>query len=1156
MSRTGRISWIRGISLAALTCLGAAATATPQGLATLEAAGGQVVIIRQGQPQPISRGMALERNDIVVTKLGRASVRFVSDGTVVRVGPDSRVQIDESATQRDITAFFGRLWAHVVRWKERPTRFATSGTIAAVRGTELTLAIEAAGERTQVAVIEGKVLAENDAGRLELTAGQVATARKGSAPVRAVQVRPADAVQWALYYFPVLTVKPGEFGTGAPWQAKAGESEEAWSKGDLAGALASLEGVADADIRDPRFFTYRASLLLAAGSVEDAAKQLDRADKLAPGNAESLALQAIIAVARNENDNALALAGRSVSADSKSAATGLVALSYAQQATFDLQGARASLDKAVALEPTNALAWGRLAEIRSSLGERSQALEAARKGADLAPNLARPQTVLGFAYLTEVRTGEASAAFEKAINLDQSDPLPRLGLGLARIRDGKLTEGTKDIEVAVSLDPGGSLLRSYLGKAYFEQKREGLVGREYDLAKQKDPKDPTPYLYDAIDKQTTNRPVEALEDVQKAIELNDNRAVYRSRLLLDADLAARSASLGRIYNDLGFQDVGLVEGWTSVNTDPTDYSGHRLLADNYAALPRHEIARVSELFQSQMLQPLNTTPIQPSLGESNLFLIASQGPSTLSFNEFNPLFNRNQVNVQGGFMAAEDSTWAGDGIVSGIYDKFSFSGGYSGYKTDGFRENNNQDDKIANGFAQVELSPSTSIQGEVRYRKLQAGDLSLNFFPDDFSPHATRNEDRTNVRVGLRQELAPGATFLVSYMHSDQNTTGADPNPDIGLDVNLDRHEKANSVEGQFLYRSPSVKVVGGAGYFDIGTTENLSLDISFLGFTNITANDKTDKHTNLYAYAYVPLPTGLTFTLGLSGDFLDETGTSTMNTIFPDVPPGEPSPSPAAVLGTKNQANPKVGATWSFKSGTTLRAAWFKTLTRTLVTDQTLEPTQVAGFNQFYDEPSATQAKVWGVALDQKLGGRVFGGGEYSRRELTIPFTSIQIDPETGDASVSVEDTPGDERLGRAYLFAAPHPWVTFGAEYEYEKLERSPDLGGPYSTVKTQRVPLSARFFHPCGIGAFLTVSYFKQDGQFGTINEMGENVFVPGESKFWIVDAGLRYRLPKRYGFIVVGANNLTDERSTYQATDPNNLEIRPGRLIYGRVVLAFP
>ena len=78
------------------------------------------MVIRLGQSQPPSPGMALELNDIVVTKRGRASVRFLSDGTVLRIGPDSRVQVNESATQRDITVFFGRLWAHVVRWKERP----------------------------------------------------------------------------------------------------------------------------------------------------------------------------------------------------------------------------------------------------------------------------------------------------------------------------------------------------------------------------------------------------------------------------------------------------------------------------------------------------------------------------------------------------------------------------------------------------------------------------------------------------------------------------------------------------------------------------------------------------------------------------------------------------------------------------------------------------------------------------------------------------------------------------------------------------------------------------------------------------------------------------------------------------------------------------
>ena len=227
-----------------------------------------------------------------------------------------------------------------------------------------------------------------------------------------------------------------------------------------------------------------------------------------------------------------------------------------------------------------------------------------------------------------------------------------------------------------------------MGKAYYEEKRSVLAEDQYSLAKQRDPKDPTPHFYDAIRKQTTNRPVEALHDMQKAIELNDNRGVYRSSLTLDKDLAARSAAQGRICNELGFQQQGLLEGWKSVNRDPSNYSAHRLLTDNYAALPRHEIARVSELLQSQLLQPVNITPIQPNLAERNLFIFNGLGPSALSFNEFNPLFEYNRFALQASGLYGGNNTWGDNVILSGLRDKASFSLGQFHYETDGFRENN------------------------------------------------------------------------------------------------------------------------------------------------------------------------------------------------------------------------------------------------------------------------------------------------------------------------------------------------------------------------------------------------------------------------------------------------------------------------------------
>jgi len=69
-------------------------------------------------------------------------------------------------------------------------------------------------------------------------------------------------------------------------------------------------------------------------------------------------------------------------------------------------------------------------------------------------------------------------------------------------------------------------------------------------------------------------------------------------------------------------------------------------------------------------------------------------------------------------------------------------------------------------------------------------------------------------------------------------------------------------------------------------------------------------------------------------------------------------------------------------------------------------------------------------------------------------------------------------------------------------------------------------------------------------------GGGLFESDEDKFWVFDAAISYRLPKRYGFITVGATNLFDEEFNYQETDIRNPIVQPDRFIYGRVTLALP
>lgn len=289
----------------------------------------------------------------------------------------------------------------------------------------------------------------------------------------------------------VLYVRADDFPAGVGWQGIVRQSLQFYLQGDIQKAFESLAAV-PATVNDPRFLAYRASLLLAVGRVDDAQRDIEQTLNLNPTDSNALALQTIIAIVQNDKERALGVARQAVGASSQSA-TALIALSYAQQAHFDLDGARTSLQQAVELEPQNALAWARLAELHSSFGRLEEALSAAQKATALEPNLSRTQTVLGFAYLTQVKTTEAKDAFEKAIALDQADSLPRLGLGLAKIREGDLQAGGREIEIAASLDSSNALIRSYLGKIYYEEKRTGLDEREYDTAKGLDPNDPTPF---------------------------------------------------------------------------------------------------------------------------------------------------------------------------------------------------------------------------------------------------------------------------------------------------------------------------------------------------------------------------------------------------------------------------------------------------------------------------------------------------------------------------------------------------------------------------------------------------------------------------------------------------------------------------------------
>ena len=104
----------------------------------------------------------------------------------------------------------------------------------------------------------------------------------------------------------------------------------------------------------------------------------------------------------------------------------------------------------------------------------------------------------------------------------------------------------------------------------------------------------------------------------------------------------------------------------------------------------------------------------------------------------------------------------------------------------------------------------------------------------------------------------------------------------------------------------------------------------------------------------------------------------------------------------------------------------------------------------------------------------------------------------------------------------------------------------------MDTHRVPFGFSVFLARGFSAMLRATYVHQHGRFEEIS----GAVRQGETDFALLDVGLSYRLPKRYGIITFGASNLLDRHFDYFDTDRNNPMFQPARAVFSRITLAFP
>ena len=552
----------------------------------------------------------------------------------------------------------------------------TPAANGALRGTQLFVQVDASG-KALYQVLEGRVEVSNPQGRVEIVAGEAAEAAVGAAPRRTAVLETKNILQWALYYPAVIDPTELEAAGGQGDTSKASAALQAYAEGDLLSAVDMPRGGSKA---------LEAAVLLAVGRLDEVRPILAQMPVSSPFRR---ALEKLVSSVKHEKTKNWPL-------DAISTASEAMAESYYRQSQHDLEGAREAVRLAVRLSPQNGYAWTRLGELEFSFGRAARALEALENGLKFTPRNAQAHALRGFVLSARNRIAEAQGAFETATKLDGALGNGWLGLGLTKIKQGHLAEGRADLQTAATVEPLMSIYHSYLGKAFSVEGRRDDSEKDLALAQNLDANDPTPWLYSAIEKQQQNRSNEAIDDLQKSIDLNDNRRVYRSEFLLDQDKSVRSANLAAIYRNNGMDAVALREAARAVDSDFTNASAHLFLANAFHSLRdpqrialRYETPWFNELLLANLLSPVGGGPLSQYVSQQ----------------EYSKLLEADGI---GASLAGEyrgTGEWRSSASVFGTHGNWSWGVDYSLRDTHGTRINNEA--SIQELYAQVKWQPTS-----------------------------------------------------------------------------------------------------------------------------------------------------------------------------------------------------------------------------------------------------------------------------------------------------------------------------------------------------------------------------------------------------------------------------------------------------------------
>jgi len=852
-----------------------------------------------------------------------------------------------------------------------------------------------------------------------------------------------------------------------------------------------------------------------------------------------------------------------------------LAHSYSLKRT-NIEAALAAAKDAVKISPGFGFAWVRIAELEFSFGHTAAAEQALKKGIALSPRNAEALALRGFVFSAQNRIGAALESFEEAIEMDSSLGNAWLGRGLCRIRKGYAVEGRRDLQTAAALEPNRSLLRSYLGKVFSDAFDTLHAKRELELARRLDKEDPTPWLYSSWLDYQNNQVNDAVRDLEASQERNDNRAVYRSRMLLDQDRAVGSSSLATIYQGAGLEQVSVNEATRAVTYDYANYSAHLFLADSLDALRdptrfnlRYETAWFNELLLANLLAPAGTRSISQNISQE----------------EYTRLFERDRLGLDSTSEYRSDGQFRELASQYGTVGRFSYSLDLDYSHNDGVRTNNDLSRIEWYSQLKYQLTPYDTVLVLTKYQDYHSGDNFQYYYPTNLHPHFRFDEYQTPLVVaGLHHEWAPGVHTLLlgGRLENEQDVSDKDKiskmllRPVVGSDkfalvadqpfTNLTYHSEFETYTAelnQIVENELQTLVFGGRIQDGQFTTSNRLDGVNpFLSnfypkppaVTNVT---ESFRRYSVYGYETLKLPTELLLTAGISYDWMEYPD----NFRFVPVSGGTTH---------RDLLAPKAAMSWTPFEAVTLRGAYAKALGGVSFDESfRLEPTQLAGLNQAFR--SIISESIVGSLAGPSY--QIGGGGldirlpSHSYLTLQGQYQGCDVDQDLGvyyaqGGQGVVGKFPEELRyketsflasfnqlLGRDWSAGVDYRYTDSQLNWFYPKLASIPATHAPLNRTETadlHQVDGFVMFTHPSGFYARAEAQWYLQDNS-------GYTPALP-QSDFVQVNLLLGYRFFHRRADVAFGVLNVGGEDYNLNPLNVYN-ELARSRVFFGRVRLNF-